>query len=52
MAQSRNWPQAVTELMVARGEEVDATMDSEQVRNQLFNTPAEMIGANDDIQIL
>jgi chromosome segregation ATPase len=43
---------AVTELIVARSVVLDAAIDIDEARNQLFETSAELLAANDDIAIL
>jgi hypothetical protein len=43
---------AAAELILARGNVVEAAIDIEEAKNQLFHITSELIGANDDIGIL
>jgi hypothetical protein len=43
---------AAAKLIVMRGDIVDASIEIEEARTQLFNTTGELIGANDDIAVL
>jgi hypothetical protein len=43
---------ATAKLIVTRGDIMDAAIEIEQARTQLFNTTAELIGANDNIAVL
>jgi chromosome segregation ATPase len=43
---------AAAKLIVMRGDIVDASIEIEEARMQLFNTTGELIGANDNIAVL